>query len=400
MTAPIPLAGAETFRVPRFQVRHVTEGGAALVVHDKKDLDHEVLYDIQSVTYTDNLEEIDSFSLRVTNWDALKLRPKYIGYAQPPTGPEAKWASLFDVGQRFDVHLGYGKEPPKVISGYVSNITAAFPQSGAPTLTIDGLEAFFWNARRDQDSYRWYDKTDSEIAKELSGPRRDKRRPSFECPVRICDQAASQEARHPRVVMREQSAISFLTERARQHCYSVFIGMENDKQFIYFGPSENLPVGPYTFEWGKTLLEFRPVLRMVGQAYQATVKWRDRQGGHNRKATARAGEGGLTLNKDLHPFLHAMGEKRTISDNVVRTTEQAKQVARTTVLSSLKSLVEATGTTIGLPDLRAGSVIQVKGTDYRLDGRWFVTQTVHTIDDGGYRTTFRARREQPGGAAR
>jgi phage protein D len=400
MTAPIPLAGAETFRVPAFEVRHVTEGGSALVVQDERGVNHEVLYDIQAVTYTDNLEEIDSFSLRVTNWDPLKLRPKYIGYAKRPTGREAEWGELFDLGKRFDIHLGYRGNLRRVISGSVSNITAAFPQSSAPTLTVDGLDVFLRRARREQHSGRWYDKTDSQIAKELSGPRLDKRRPGFECPVRTCDQAASRETKHPRVVMRKQSTISFLMDRARLHCYSVFVGTDNDKRFIYFGPSECLSTVTYTFEWGKTLLDFRPVLRVAGKAYAATVKWRDRQAGRNRETTAIAGDPGLTLNEDLFEYLGEMGELRTISDNVVRTAQQAEQLARTTVLSSLKSLVEATGTTIGLSDLRAGCVIQVKGIDYRLDGRWFVTQTVHTIDDSGYRTTFHARREQPGEKAR
>ena len=53
-----------------------------------------------------------------------------------------------------------------------------------------------------------------------------------------------------------------------------------------------------------------------------------------------------------------------------------------------------TGSTIGLPDLRAGQVIKIKGVDYRFDGEYFVTQTTHTLDTNGYKTTFKARREQ------
>jgi phage protein D len=102
------------------------------------------------------------------------------------------------------------------------------------------------------------------------------------------------------------------------------------------------------------------------------------------------------LNSDLHPYLEALGEDKEISDRVMRTNDEAKELARSTMRAALKGLLEATGSTIGLPDLRAGQVIKITGVDYRFDGRYFVTQTTHTVDSGGYKTTFKARREQMG----
>jgi phage protein D len=394
MTSPIPLTGGEAFYAPAFEVRRVEEGGTALVVHEERNIRRDALYDIQAVTYTDNLEEIDSFTLRVANWDALRRRPKYFGYAAPPSGSETEWATMFDLGRRFDIRLGYRGNLRTVISGYVTGVTAAFPQTGTPTLSVDGLDAFLKKARGEQYSDRWLNKTDSQIAKELSGPRPDRRRPGFECPVRVSDQAADKEATNTRVVMHNQSVISFLIERARLHCYSVFVGYDNNRPYIYFGPSEQLPDVTYSFQWGRTLLEFRPVLRVAGAVHKATVRWWDRQRGRKVETTAAAGDPGLTMNSDHFGSLRQVGEERTIIDRVVRTEKEAQQIARCTVLRSLKRLAEATGTTIGLPDLRAGSVIKVTGLDNRLDGRWFVTQTVHTIDENGYRTTFQARRER------
>ena len=47
----------------------------------------------------------------------------------------------------------------------------------------------------------------------------------------------------------------------------------------------------------------------------------------------------------------------------------------------------------GLPDLRAGRAVQIANLDSTLNGRWFIKETTHTINDNGYRTTFVARRE-------
>jgi len=68
-----------------------------------------------------------------------------------------------------------------------------------------------------------------------------------------------------------------------------------------------------------------------------------------------------------------------------------------------KEMVKASGSTVGLPNLRAGSVLEIRGVGEkspsrpprgRFGGRYFVTQTTHTIADGGYTTQFECRREE------
>jgi phage protein D len=62
-------------------------------------------------------------------------------------------------------------------------------------------------------------------------------------------------------------------------------------------------------------------------------------------------------------------------------------------------LVEATGSTIGLPDLRAGRTVNIRGTGYHFDGRYSVVSSTHTLGENGYRTSFTARRVGPEAAA-
>jgi phage protein D len=197
--------------------------------------------------------------------------------------------------------------------------------------------------------------------------------------------------------MRDQTVVSFLMERARLHAYSVFRRRSGTRDVLYFGPSEPLPDGPYTLEWGKTLLDFRPVLRVGGEARSAAVRFWDR--GTRQRLTERAKLADFELNEDLHPHLQKMGEDKEVVDRALRTRAEARELARATVRAALKGMLDVTASTIGLPDLRAGQVVRVTGVDYRFDGRYFVTQTTHTIDSGGYRTTLRARREQTGAAA-
>ena len=61
-----------------------------------------------------------------------------------------------------------------------------------------------------------------------------------------------------------------------------------------------------------------------------------------------------------------------------------------------KDLVKASGTCVGLPDLRAGRRVRIAGLGARFSGEYFITDTTHTINDSGYITKFNGRREEPG----
>jgi phage protein D len=77
---------------------------------------------------------------------------------------------------------------------------------------------------------------------------------------------------------------------------------------------------------------------------------------------------------------------------------EAQTLVRNVLRENFVGLVTAEGTTVGQPELRAGSRVEITHVGPPFEGTYFVTGTTHTIDDGGYRTQFSARREQLGGA--
>jgi uncharacterized protein len=401
MSTAVPARGSadplEAFYVPAFRLTQLQSNDKPKQVTVEGDLKSDVLHDIESVTYTDNLDQSDSFSLTINNWDALGLKGKYFGYKQKPSGAEADWATVFNPGERFELKLGYLGSPDHMrlmMRGHVASVDVTFPQSGAPTLKVEAQDA----SRKLNDqtySSRWLNKTDSEIAKELERePNKRKGKPGLGFPVEISNQAAKSEARHPRVVMRRKTILDFLLERATRHAYTVFRKVDGDREVLYFGPSDLLPDGPYTLEWGKTLLDFKPTLKVAKQAKEVVVRGWDHGARKTLSATAKLDD--VDLNKDLFSLIEPLGEKKEIVDRSLRTRKQVEELAKATIATTLQSIVQATGSTVGLTDLRAGQVIHITGVDFRLDGRYFVTQTTHTLDGNGYRTTFKARREQKG----
>jgi len=396
-TSPIPLyEEQETFYVPHFEIK--LRGGP---------LPDNVVRDVIDVTYEDSIDKIDSFTLTVNNWDADKRRPKYVGMEPTPGAgsPEAKVAAVFEPGNRLELYMGYQGNRRLVMTGFITTVEPDFPQSAAPRLTVRGLNVLD-TFRQKQYTWSWPEGEetsvrDSDIARSLSRkPDARGQRPGLGIEVRINELAKGQEEPQPYVLMRDQYPIVFLMERARRRGYSLFIVEEERNKepyrYLHFGPSQQLRDITYRLEWGKSLIHFRPTLTTTKQVSQVTVY------GWNRRTKERiVGSASLEQCKDVNPDLHAIARAanrhEVITDRPVHTKQQADKLAQDILRKQLKEMVEASGATVGLPDLRAGRAIVIAGVGERFGGRYFVTETTHSINDSGYRTTFKARREQPQG---
>ena len=91
----------------------------------------------------------------------------------------------------------------------------------------------------------------------------------------------------------------------------------------------------------------------------------------------------------------SFGQRREIiSDRPVNSLDEAKTLAFETLTDIAKDMIKGSGSTVGLPDLRAGRIAFLDGLGARFSGRYFITSTTHTSGDGGYTTSFECRREE------
>jgi len=63
------------------------------------------------------------------------------------------------------------------------------------------------------------------------------------------------------------------------------------------------------------------------------------------------------------------------------------------LIPALNNRLTASGTTVGDPTIIAGIVIRVEGVGEQFGGLYRVTRATHTIDSGGFQTSFEARKE-------
>jgi len=396
------------FYVPRFEIR--IEG---------EELPDPVLRDITQLTYKDNIKEIDGFELTVNNWDPAVNDFKYVG-AEPPKNDdqEAKERQTFrerlfePCNKKVSVRMGYGDKLLVMLTGTFTTMEPNFPAAGAPTLAVRGLNVLH-QLRRKQYTTSWPATpgkkiTDSQIAKEIADLKdKETKKKRFPLPIEIDPTAAGQEPALTYVAQKNQYDIDFLMGRARERGYVILI-QEKDPEVpgstdrLYFGPSDGAKIPglrdvTFELEWGKTLIDFKPTLTTANQIKSVTVNGWDRKTKQPIKETVTLDDPKLNKNQDLHELLKKCDPREEhVVDEPVYTKEEARKRAIALLMDRHKEIVKASGTTIGLPDLRAGKLIKIKNLGSRFSGTYFITETTHTINASGYITKFNARREDEG----
>jgi Bacteriophage probable baseplate hub protein len=385
------------FYVPRFEIKIA---GVNLPL--------DVLRDVEQVTYKDNVKELDSFELTVNNWDAEAQDFKYVGSETADSLAKNPLHLLFNpCRHNVDVFMGYGENLSLMVTGNFTTLEPNF-SSGAPTLNVRGLNVLH-KLRRKPFSYAWEGEKTSNIAKSfetLPDPS-DRKQKRFPLPVEIDPNSIETEEKITYLAQNNQYDIDFLLALARRIGYVVFVKEEERKKNrvvkprrLYFGPSDaKHPDSPKTFElkWGISLMDFKPTLTTANQIKSVTVHGWNRSTKQPITGRASLDDPKSKLNRDLYKHLeNCDAREERVVDEPVFTQDEADERAMGILLERSKDLVKASGTCVGLPELRAGQRVKIAGLGARFSGEYFITDTTHTINDAGYVTKFNGRREEPG----
>jgi phage protein D len=379
------------FYAPGFDVRI---SGQSLPQH--------VLSDITEITYRDSLTEIDQFELTLNNWAPGARRFKYIGSETEKDldGSDEKSLpfKLFEpCRKQVSVSLGYADRKLLMMTGNFTTMEPNFPSSGPPVLTVRGLNVLH-QLRRKKYSYAWEKRTPSFIARNIA-TLVDGGKPRFPYKIEVDPNVEKKEASIPYVTQTDQTDVDFLLNFARQHGYELFAREFDDAgrpKSLFFGPGlrARAPVN-YQLDWGRTLIDFKPSLTTVGQWKSLTVRGWDRTTQKPISEKVAFDDRELTrMNADMHEMIIECDPREDqVVDLPVFSKADARQRALARMRDNKASMVKASGTTVGLPELRAGTTVNIQGVGARLSGEYLVTKTTHTVGSSGYVTKFECRRE-------
>lgn len=365
-----------------------------------QDTGREVIADVLELSFTDDLENIDSFEFVLHDWDAARLRPRY----SSPWDEDGQLLTLseggptvpvFEPGAGVSLFMGYTEEGelPLVMEGEVVSLTPSFPASGPPTCRVRALDAFQRGLQKIHVEGN-YSGTAKAIVNQLC------RENDIAVQWSNVEEEGSEEAG----VDIEGILYEEIQKRAAGYGLSMMTipatEEGEDPTLFLSAPSEDASAPVADFVWGRTLVSFAPVLSAKGQVAEVVVRWGDpdADGDGRIEVTKTWADIGLSPSA-LGPAGRADidtavgGLREVIKPENIRSKEDANRAALAHLRAMAATLITGTGSSIGLPTLRAGKTVTLAGLGARFDGTWRLTQTTHSIGGGGYVTTFQARKE-------
>jgi uncharacterized protein len=311
--------------------------------------------------------------------------------------PEMPWTHgegnfLFNEGNAVKIELGYVDDVQAVFDGEITKLSPTFPESGPPTIGIEGhTRMHYLTLHRQTRTFR--DVTDKQIVERIA---RD-----LGLEVEVEDDGV----KHDYVMQANQTDFEFLSERATASHSEV--AMQGRK--LTYKPGREAENEVFTLVWGHAQLgmaphpntlplrTFTPTMNALNQVQEVEVRGYDKR--TKQPIVERAGTpdqitkmGASRSGSDVSASAFRRQRREIRVDTAVSTAEKAKQRAKAAFNDRVMQFLKGSGTTIGAPALRSGSVVKILGVGPRFSGRYYLKEVTHTIGSGGYTTSFNAER--------
>ena len=374
-----------TFYAPTFEIE--VEG---------QDLSDSVVRDVKEVTYHDSLEELDYFEFTLHDWDEFQQRPRYSSpYDENGsliTLPGGENVPVFDPGSKVTLRMGYQDSAlVTMLNGTIVTVSPSFPSSGTPSLQLRALNPLY-TLQKQQATMSFENKKDSEIAQEIGQ--------QLGIEVEIPSGQIQSETPYEFMSFANQYPIVFLMGRARRLGYDLYINQPDDgtDPTLFFGRSD-ATTPSYELRWKRDLVEFTPQVKTRGQVTRVIVRgWRPGAQSDERRITGTATWADANLDLPDPQLLETIDsalqeyEEEVVNDPIDNQAE-ADAKALGILQKKLQDLITGRGTTLGVPEVRAGRLVAITGIGQRYSALYRVTESTHKINDNGYTTQFTARLE-------
>jgi phage protein D len=308
--------------------------------------------------------------------------------------PDLQWThsteALFKEGGAVEISLGYVDALERVFAGEITGVTAEFPERGTPSIRVVGHTRM----HRLQGSVKtktFVDMTDSQVAQKVGKDNG------------LTVKADPTGAAHPYLIQYNQTDLDFLLDRARRIHFEVLV----DDKTLYFRKAGDSAQKTSTLVWGDPqalnprgnvypLRSFTTTFSTLRQATAVSVRSLDPKTRDPIVANARSGSEASTMGGTTTGPAAAQAAFGVAQDTVVsspaNSQEEADQLATAIYNERALRFVSGRGTAVGAPQVRAGTVTELKGLGTRFDGLYYVTESTQRYGSNGYETTFSVRR--------
>lgn len=338
------------------------------VVINGKEITKEALGAIESVKFEEEVNTSRMFTMKLSSFDFDDGSFRFIDLDDLCLGSEMK------------LHMGMDSDV-LMMTGEIVSFEPHFGEEGS-TVEINSYDQLhrlgFGKKQR-----TFSNKTDSELATLIAGD------------WNLSSSVENTQIKYQHIWQYNQSDFEFLSERARRIRFELSV----EDKTLFFKPSQENNSPSLTLEYKVDLAEFSVRLRTLYMGSEFFVKGWDFSKKEPISAIAKeddkisdmaAEEIGTKMTKKA--FMSGLSTvSSALLNQKIENSLDAKKLAVAQYNSQLVDTVTGEGKCAGIPELRAGKTIELKGIG-RFSGIYYVTSTTHVIDNEGYNVSFRVRR--------
>jgi phage protein D len=321
---------------------------------------------------------------------------------------------LFKLDTELVLALGYAPDPlEQLFVGDVVGHAATFPSSGIPALTVSAQDrrVRMQEGTRERwfsvpiPKYRNTPLPDLAVATLVAGE--NLLVPSFD-PVgaalsvilggveALASMSADGAIQYTIRKQDSESDFDFLTKVCAENGWELIIDHEDPLggQKLRFFSSLGHLTPDLTLAWGRSLLDFTPRISKVGQITAVTAYIWIAKIKQQFEVTVGWDWDRAQLTLDVAPSSSPSrkpGSAVTIKRPL--TPASAPRTLVSQLIPKLNGRLTGSGSTVGDPRIRPGSVLRLEGLGVEFSGLYRVTAATHTIGSDGYRTRFEVRKE-------
>ncbi|MGY1701257.1 phage late control D family protein [Geodermatophilus sp. SYSU D00766] len=287
---------------------------------------------------------------------------------------------LFAFGRTVEVALGYGdpRDLRPMLTGPVTELSTDFSAGSSPELSVSGSDGLY-PLTVGKNTRHWENKPDSVAVQDVA------QAAGLSTDVRPTSPSKE------RIDQNNEADLVFVTKLAERNGATFY---ERDGS-LYFGPRRNDTTDVAELTWGAGLLSFSPEANLARQIAEVRVHSRSEATGKPIVGRARRGEesgrdtraksGGERIDTTLapNPVLNIRA--------AVRTQEEADARAKAVLEERAQDFVTGGGECVGLPGVLPDTNVTVNGLGRAFSKTYYVSEATHTIDGGGYHTTFKVQ---------
>ena len=284
---------------------------------------------------------------------------------------------LFAIGNGVEIRFAHAGAMTKVINGEITALEPDFGAGGRPSLTVRGYDRRH-RLQRGHKTSTFVERKDSDIAAQIAGE------------AGLTAQATDSGIVLDYILQNNCTELELLQERAVQIGWEVVV----EDKTLFFRPTGNAGSEALSLTLYEDLTEFSPRLSTAGQVGEVTVRGWDPKNKQLIKSTADHPGSRMGGQRSGAELVTAFGTAALIeAERAVASQAEADQIARGLFNRTALELIVGEGACNGRADLRAGTVIGLRGIGKRFSGSYYVTRAIHRYTaDRGYETRFQVRR--------